>query len=93
MDEKIRVHAVIKGRVQGVFFRLETLQAAQRIGVTGWVKNRTDGGVEVLIEGSPEKVNRLLEWCRHGPPRARVDSLKSTRQPYSGEFATFEVRY
>lgn len=93
MGENVRVHAIIEGRVQGVFFRLETLQAALRIGVTGWVRNRSDGSVEVLIEGPVEKVNRMLAWCRNGPPRARVDSIKSKEQPYSGEFASFEVRY
>jgi len=63
---------VIRGRVQGVGYRMAMTQAAAALGVTGWVRNRTDGTVEALVQGPPASVERLLAWCRRGPPLARV---------------------
>jgi acylphosphatase len=71
-----KIRAVIKGKVQGVFFRMETQQAARRIGVNGWVRNREDGSVEALIAGDAEKVDAMLAWCRKGPSMARVDEVE-----------------
>ena len=71
-----KIRAVIKGKVQGVFFRMETQQAARRIGVAGWVRNRRDGSVEALIAGDAEKVDAMLAWCRKGPPMALVDDVE-----------------
>lgn len=94
METHARAHAIISGRVQGVFFRLETQRAAERIGVTGWVRNRRDGTVEALFEGPAENVDAILDWCRQGgPPRARVDSVSVAREPFSGEFERFDVTY
>ena len=72
MKDKVRAHATISGRVQGVFFRMETKQAADRFGVFGWVKNRRDGTVEALFEGDRDRVEALLEWCKEGPGHAQV---------------------
>lgn len=93
MDDKVRVHAIISGRVQGVFFRMETKRAAQRFGVCGWVRNRRDGSVEALFEADKHRVDALLDWCNQGPPHAHVTDVKIDRQEYSGEFDSFEIRY
>jgi len=94
MDELIRAHVVIEGRVQGVFFRMETRDAARRIGeVQGWVRNRRDGTVEAVLEGPRDRVERLLAWCRKGPPMAEVSRLKVDWQPYRGQFDGFEITH
>lgn len=68
-------HAIVRGRVQGVYFRESTVQQARALAVSGWVRNRRDGSVEVLMQGAPPAVAALREWLRHGPPAARVDAL------------------
>lgn len=70
-----KIRMIIRGRVQGVFFRMETRQAARQIGVNGWVRNRRDGSVEAVIAGEAEKVEAMLAWCRKGPALARVDDV------------------
>ena len=93
MSENTRMHAIVEGRVQMVFFRYSTCQEAERLGVKGWVMNRTDGGVEVVAEGPKQDVDELIQWCRHGPPGARVTNIKTTEEPYTGEFQSFDVKY
>lgn len=93
MANEARARAVISGRVQGVFFRLETKQAAQRYGVFGWVKNQMDGTVAAVFEGPKENVNSVLEWCKQGPPHANVEHVKVEREDYKGEFDRFEITY
>jgi acylphosphatase len=72
---RIAVRAVITGRVQGVWFRAWTVETATRLGLDGWVRNRRDGSVEALFAGPAEAVERMLEACRVGPSRARVDAV------------------
>jgi acylphosphatase len=91
MEEKIRVHAIISGRVQGVCFRLETQQAAEQCGVFGWVRNRREGTVEAVFEGTQEQVNSILEWCKKGPPISKVNKIDIHREPYTGEFKDFTI--
>ncbi|MEO6775072.1 MAG: acylphosphatase [Kofleriaceae bacterium] len=67
-----RVRAIVNGRVQGVSFRATTVEQATQLGVVGWVKNRSDGCIELEAEGTPEQVAALLAWCEQGPPHARV---------------------
>jgi acylphosphatase len=67
---------VITGRVQGVGFREATVDAAQAVGVAGWVRNRADGAVEVRVQGPSDAVDRLVAWCRRGPPLARVTGIE-----------------
>lgn len=93
METKTRAHAIISGRVQGVWFRMETKQAAESYGVTGWVRNRRDGTVEAVFEGTEADVKSALEWCRQGPPLAKVTKIDVTWQSYSGEFEGFDVTY
>jgi len=93
MEKKVRAHAVIAGRVQGVFFRLETQRAAEGHGVLGWVRNKRDGNVEAMFEGSEKSVMSILEWCKKGPPIARVTNVDVTWEDYKGEFSSFDVTY
>lgn len=93
MTEKICFRAIISGRVQGVFFRMETRKAAQRIGVFGWVKNKQDGTVEALFEGEKERVNSILEWCRKGPPLSAVEKVSVIREEYTGNYNSFDITY
>jgi len=90
---KTRAHIFIRGRVQGDFFRSETVYEAKKHGVTGWVRNLPDDRVEAVFEGEEEVVKRLLEFCRRGPPGAKVAGADVTWQNYSGEFKDFEIKY
>jgi acylphosphatase len=76
---RVTYKAVISGRVQGVSFRVSMREVALRHGVQGWVKNRSDGAVEALIQGEEKQVGNLLEWARYGPPGADVVSLEMDR--------------
>ncbi len=84
MAKLLRIH----GRVQGVGFRESLRWEAERLGVTGWVRNRRDGTVEAAIDGAPDALRALLEWCRAGPPGARVTSLEVAE--IDGAFSGFE---
>jgi acylphosphatase len=90
---KTRVHVFVKGDVQGVFFRKETKSRADSVRLKGWVHNRADGTVEAVFEGEENDVQSLIEFCRHGPPRAVVTDVKVKREAYVGEFEHFEIRY
>jgi acylphosphatase len=68
----VRAHLVVRGRVQGVWFRGSMQDEAERLGVAGWVRNRPDGTVEAEAEGARETVDELIAWANHGPPGARV---------------------
>lgn len=82
----------IKGRVQGVFFRANTKEQANRLGIKGWVRNEPDGGVLIRAEGNKENLNKLLKWCRKGPEMARVDDVNFNWIESDGNFASFEIR-
>lgn len=79
---------LIKGRVQGVWFRESMRREAERLGVTGWVRNTPDGAVEAVVQGPAEAVDALIEWARSGPPMARVDGLILTEA--AGQYRAFE---
>lgn len=83
----------ISGRVQGVFFRAETQRAATGLNLAGWVRNVPDGRVEAVFEGENENVDKMLVWCHHGPAAARVQEVVANKEPYSGEFKHFDIRY
>jgi acylphosphatase len=80
-----RAHLLIGGRVQGVFYRVSCAYEAQRLGLGGWVRNLPDGRVEAAAEGPREAVERFVEWCRHGPPHARVEGVELTWEQPRGE--------
>jgi len=90
---RVRAHVYVAGRVQGVFFRSEIQDEARRQGVTGWARNLPDGRVEVVFEGEREKVDRLVKFCRHGPPGARVTKVEVSLEDFKGEFRDFRIRY
>jgi acylphosphatase len=85
---KTTKHLIIHGRVQGVGYRAYMRMEANRLGVTGWVRNRADGTVEATIQGSPEDLSKMLDWARRGPPVARVTSVEVNEA--SGEYEGFE---
>jgi len=90
---KVRAHVFVSGRVQGVFFRSETRHEARMLDVSGWVRNLQDDRVEVVLEGEEENVKKLVEFCRRGPPGARVTRTEVTWESYSGEFRDFNIGY
>ncbi len=87
-----RLHIIISGTVQGVFYRANTKEQADRLGVTGWVRNICDGNVEIVAEGEREKLEQLLDWCWHGPVDAKVSDLEYGWLEDKKEFRFFEVR-
>jgi acylphosphatase len=73
---KTRVHVLISGKVQGVWYRASTKQKADELVLTGWVKNTADGNVEAVFEGEKEDIDAMIAWCWIGPPMARVTDVK-----------------
>ena len=90
---KARAHVHISGRVQGVFFRYETQALAEELGVKGWVRNTSGGRVEAVFEGEREKVEQMLDFCRRGPPGARVTDVEVKWESYLEEFSSFSIRF
>ena len=86
-----RVRVLVRGRVQGVFFRAETRARAQSLGLSGSVRNLPDGSVEAVFEGNPERVDSMVDWCRRGPARASVESVEVSSEEPTGEHG-FGVR-
>jgi acylphosphatase len=85
---KITRHLIAHGRVQGVNYRESMRMQAQRLNVTGWVRNRSDATVEAVVHGSPDDVAQMIDWCRRGPPAARVTALEVSEG--TGAFEAFE---
>ncbi len=91
---KARLHIVVFGDVQGVFFRAGVRGEAGRLGgITGWVRNTPEGSVEVMAEGEKGGLESLLEWCRKGPAGASVSGVRADWQEYTGEFDDFRIEY
>jgi len=93
MNDNIRMHIFIKGRVQGVFFRENTRRQADSLGVSGWVKNLADGWVEITLEGEKEKVEKIIDWFKKGPALAKVENIIAKNEEFSGEFTGFEIKF
>jgi acylphosphatase len=87
-----RLHLVVSGRVQGVFFRQATADEARRLGLDGWVRNLPDGRVEAEAEGARASLEALLAFCRRGPPAARVDEVEVEWGEPAGGLGPFAVR-
>lgn len=83
---------VVRGRVQGVWFRQSTLREAERLGVDGWVRNRDDGSVETWVQGEAAAVDALIAWCGTGPPRAEVTAVDVEDVPADPAMRGFSVR-
>jgi acylphosphatase len=90
-DETVRAHVFVSGRVQGVFYRASTRDAARERDVDGWVRNLDDGRVEAVFEGPEEAVEAMVEWCHTGSSAAVVDDVDVTDEEPSGE-SGFRVR-
>jgi len=88
-----RVHLRIRGRVQGVWYRASARDEARRLRLSGWVRNVSDGSVEAVAEGDDETLTAFITWCNRGPDWARVETVEVTREPATGEFTGFSVRY
>ena len=91
MDAVVRKRVVVSGRVQGVWFRESCRAQAEAAGVAGWVRNRSDGRVEAVLEGPPAAVGRVVAWCHHGPRRAHVVAVDVHDEQPVGEQG-FRVR-
>ncbi|MEM2139374.1 acylphosphatase [Nitrososphaera sp.] len=87
----IRVHVFVTGKVQGVYFRQNTMRTAREYGATGWVRNLDDGRVEAVIEGTEEVVRKVVEWCHQGPSASKVDDVQVRYERYTGEFSDFTI--
>ena len=87
-----RIQLSILGRVQGVFFRAEAARIARSLGVSGLVQNLPDGSVQLIGEGEEAYLLRLIEWCRKGPPGARVEEVRIDWSEALGTFSDFKIR-
>lgn len=88
-----RVHAIVSGRVQGVSYRASTATEARRLRLTGWVRNRSDGTVELEAEGNDTQVAALLDWCRRGPALAEVTGVAVNDIAVTGTDSAFQIRH
>jgi acylphosphatase len=87
-----RLEAVVRGRVQGVGYRVFVQREAARLGLTGWVRNRDDGAVDLVAEGGEPALRALLARLREGPPAARVAGVEARWSPPTREFSRFGIR-
>ena len=90
--DRERAHVYVSGQVQGVFFRDSTREKAEQLGLTGWVKNLSDGRVEALFEGPSERVREMIQWCEEGPSHAEVENVDTEFEASEGALTSFEVR-
>ena len=91
--EIARLHIVIEGIVQGVFYRASTIEESSKLGLTGWVKNCPDGRVEAVFEGNTDKIEKILEWCKEGPPGAVVRNVETVWEQATGDYNSFTIKY
>lgn len=89
--KKHRVHIKVEGRVQGVFFRASTLEVAKKLGISGNVRNLPDGKVEIFAEGDKASLIKLHGWCKTGPERAIVKSVKINWEEAKNNFSEFTI--
>ncbi len=90
---ELNVHVIISGRVQGVWFRANTKQKAEQLGLTGWVRNTPDGCVEAVFEGEERLIKEMIKWCHKGPSLAKVEKVEVKNQNLIGGFDGFSIRY
>jgi acylphosphatase len=87
-----RIHIYVSGDVQGVLFRHHARERALEFGVTGWVRNLPDGRVEAVLEGKDGAIDRMIAFCREGPPSAHVTKVEFKEESWTGEFKDFIVK-
>lgn len=90
MTKQICIHCFVSGKVQGVWFRASTQEQAEKLGLTGWARNLSDGRVEVMACGDEDKIALLYEWLKQGPALAKVSNLTREELPWQ-EFYSFET--
>jgi len=88
---KIKVYIIILGRVQGVWFRVNTKKKADELNLFGWVKNTDDGKVEAVFEGDEKKISNILEWCSKGPTKAKVSKIEIFKKKYIKKYDNFSI--
>ena len=86
-----RIHITVFGRVKGVFYRASAQREARQLGLSGWVRNRRDSAVEMVVEGEEDQVKDFLAWAQQGPTTARVDQVETKWRSYTGEFSGFKI--
>jgi acylphosphatase len=91
MASHTTLHLTIRGRVQGVFYRDSMRREAERLAITGWVRNCDDGTVEAMVQGEPGAVEAIVQWASSGPPHARVEHVGI--EPGDGNHVSFEILY
>ena len=88
---KLRLHVKIFGKVQGVWFRLNTKNKAEDLHINGWVRNTIDGGVEAIFEGDEENLHKMINWCLIGTPNSKVEKIEINKNKYLNEFNNFSI--
>ena len=91
--ENLQVHVIVSGRVQGVSFRWYTQREAQTYGLTGWVRNLSNGQVEAVFEGDSQAIHEMVAWCYMGPTSARVDNVAVDYRAPTNEFTGFKITW
>jgi len=86
-----QLQIIVRGRVQGVYFRASTQREARRLGLCGWVRNRPDGCVEIVAEGEETQIRELYGWAQKGPGAARVERVDTRWRSYTGEYPDFRI--
>lgn len=88
------VQLQVTGKVQGVSFRISTARKARSLGMTGWVRNKPDGSVEIFAQANSESMIEFVDWCHHGPPLAVVEKIirKNLNSPLEEQLTSFEIR-
>lgn len=87
------VHIIVTGRVQGVFYRASTQDKALQLNLVGWVRNTSEGNVEIEAQGSSDKISEFVKWCNKGPQFAKVDGIEVQQLVVSIELDDFEIRH
>lgn len=93
MESKKRVHLLISGLVQGVFFRASAWAKAHKFELTGWVTNLNNGQVEIIAEGEERNIKELISWVKRGSTSSKVEDVKVDWEEYTGEFKSFKIRH
>ena len=88
-----RIHLLVSGKVQGVFFRQALKVIAKKNNISGWVRNLKDGRVEAILEGDNKSINSVIGWTRIGPANSHVDYVEVINEEFKNEFSAFEVLY
>lgn len=91
VNKNVCAHIIVKGRVQGVAFRYHARNFAHQIKVYGWIRNLTNGDVELMVEGTKNSVEEMVKWCKIGPPMALVENVVVDWLPFSGKYMQFKI--